>query len=72
MKCVDCKFFDPIIDKGKNEITRGECRKYPPKLVTYVSGSSYEGEISTSTSAEFPEVGIGTWCGEGIRAPRLK
>jgi len=59
--CRDCRYFEPYMECGVPQ-TVGRCLRYPPQAVVLPDGNG-DPELST----HFPDVFMGSWCGEFVR-----
>ena len=59
MSCSKCVFFT-----NANFIGVGQCRRFPPTPVAFVTGNGSGSMITTEVKNRNPEVNESHWCGE--------
>jgi hypothetical protein len=59
MSCQSCVFFT-----NENFMGVGQCWRYPPTPIAFVSGNGSGSLITTEIKTRYPEVNGKHWCGE--------
>ena len=58
MICKNCRYFRPFVG---GEGQRGECRRYPPRII---AGARPDVYTDFDNNGYWPVVGGGDWCGK--------